>query len=366
VRVVVAGGGSGGHIYPALAIADSLRERLGADVEVNYIGSRHGLERDVVPRTGLPFYPIQAGALLNPGPMAKVQGAMATVEGVWQALWLLKRLRPQVVVGTGGYVSGPVGLAASLLKIPLVIQEQNVWPGLTNRWLARRAAAVLVPFAEAVRYFPSGARIRVVGNPVRPEVVNQDRTAARAKLGLDPGWTVILAFGGSHGAPAINRLMTQVWTAVAARPDVAVLWATGRRYYEAVMTVLSPAPDGHRLRAVDYLYGTETAMAAADLMVARAGMITSAERAARGVPAVLVPSPHVAENHQQKNADFLAAEGAAVVVREAEADRAGLEAVMALVNDPEARHRMGEAARRLHHPDAGQRILDAILEVARR
>ncbi len=362
---MLAGGGSGGHISPALAIAEGLTDRLGDQVTVAYIGRAGGLEATLVPRAGLPFYGIVAAGLLRPGLGAKVRGAAVAAGGVWQSLALLGRLEPDVVVGTGGYVAGPVGLAAAWRHVPLVIQEQNVWPGLTNRWLARRARLVLAPHPEAVRYFPSGTRLRVVGNPVRRSLVDQDRGAARAALGIRDEWVLVVATGGSQGAPAINRLMAGVWEAAQGRADVAILWACGPRH-RAETAARVGDPVDHRLRWQEYFYDMDVVLAAADVVVGRAGAMTCAEAAARGLPQVLVPSPHVAENHQEKNARHAEQAGAAVVVREDAVESEGVGAVLQLVADPPRREAMGAAARRLHHADAVERMVDAVVEVARR
>lgn len=363
--VVFAAGGTGGHIYPALALAEGLRARLGDAVAVHFVGSPRGLERDLVPRAGLPLHVIPAGGLLAPGLAAKAGGALRTAAGTAAAWRLFGRLGPHVVVGTGGYVSGPAGLAALLRGVPLVLQEQNVWPGLTNRLLARWASVVLVPFAEAARHLPGARAVRVVGNPVRPGLLALSRAAARERLGLADDWTVVLATGGSQGAPAINRLMLQAWPALAARPDVAVLWATGRRHHQSVRPQLKPAPDGTRLRVVEYLYEMDAALRAADVMVGRAGAMTCTEAVAVGLPALLVPSAHVAEDHQTKNARYLAAEGAAVVVPETEADADGPAVLLALVEDVPRRAAMSARARALFRPDALERAVTAILDAAR-
>lgn len=366
MRVVLAGGGTGGHITPALAIAEALRVACGPRIDIHYVGSPSGLEAELVPRAGFRFYPVAAGPLMKPGWQAKLRGVWRSAVGFRQARQVLRAIAPQVVVGTGGYVAGPVGLAAVSLGIPLVLQEQNVWPGLTNRWLARRAAAVLVPYAEAAKHFPAGAPLHVVGNPVRPSLLAVDRAAARQALGIVPHHVLVVATGGSQGAPAVNRLMARLWELAAGEPAWAILWATGPRHFPSVAARLGdPDPDGRR-RAVPYLYDMDTALAAADLLVGRAGAMTCAEAAARGVPAVLIPSPYVAENHQAYNARYLESEGAAIVVEEAAAETEGVVAVAACLRDPEARARMSEAARRLHRPDAMQQIVDIILRVARR
>ena len=363
--MVLAGGGSGGHIYPALAMAGGLQERLGDGVDIQYVGGAGGMEQDLVPRAGVSFHGIRAGGLLKPGIASKVRGAWRTSGGLWQSLLLLRRLRPDVVVGTGGYVAGPVGLAASWLHVPLVVQEQNVWPGLTNRWLARRASLVLAPHAESVRYFPDGTRLRVVGNPVRASLAARDRAAARAALGIPDNWVLVVATGGSQGAPAINRLMAGVWRAQDAMQEGAILWACGPRHRKEVEEMVGE-PVEHRLRWVEYLYDMDDALAAADLVVGRAGAMTLAEAAARGLPQVLVPSPHVSENHQERNARHVEQAGAAVVVRETEVETLGVGVVLDMMHDAPRREAMGAAASRLHHADALERMVDAVVEVAAR
>lgn len=366
MRVVLAGGGTGGHIYPALALAEGLHDRFGADVEVHFIGSRRGLEYELVPRAGIPFHAIHAGGLMKSGLFVKIQGFTRSLRGLVEAWWILRQLAPDVVVGTGGYVSGPVGLAASWLGIPLVIQEQNVWPGLTNRLLARRSAVVLVPFVEAVRHLPEGSRVRVTGNPVRPGLLAMQKDRARADLDLDPVWTVLLVTGGSQGAPAINRLMAEIWPIIAERADVAVIWATGPRHFSGVMDGLNPGPDQRRLRVVDYLYDIDKAYAAADLLIGRAGAMTCTELTACGIPAILVPSPYVAEDHQQKNAQYLVDKGAALMLTENSVDREGKNAVMRLIDDAGSRSRMRAAALALFKADAMERIVETVVAAASR
>lgn len=364
MRVVLTGGGTAGHISPALAIAEALQARPGDSIDIHYIGMGGGLEQKLVPRAGLPFHAVHAGGLLKPGLWSKVVGGLRAARGLWQSYITLGRLAPDVVVGTGGYVSGPVGLAAAWRSIPLVLLEPDVWPGLTNRMLARRAHTVMVPYAEAVKHLPEGTRVKVTGTPVRPSLVGADRTEARRRLGLDPEWTVLLAFGGSLGAPAINRLMTLVWPTLAAEPTWAVIWATGPRHFASVAPSLTPPPDDHRLRVVDYWHEMDWAFAAADVLVGRAGANTCAEAQARGVPALLVPSPYVTGDHQRKNAEYLAGHGAALVVLEDRIETEGLASLVGLLRDADVRRRMGLAARAMFRPDAMTRILDTILAAA--
>ena len=364
LRVALSGGGSGGHVYPALAVARRL-EAEPEPVELLYVGTATGLEADLVARSGLPFHSIHAAAWLKPGLAAKLRGAWHTARGTWDAWRLLARMRPDVLLTTGGYVTGPVGLAASWLHIPLVVHEQNVWPGLTNRLLARRAQVVLTTYADTARHLAGGAAVRVTGYPVRASVVDTDREAARRQLGLAPDWVVVVATGGSQGAPAVNALMAQVWAAALGRPHWAVVWATGPQRFEAATASLDRTRDPERLRVAPYLYDLDVVLAAADVVVGRAGAGTLAEAAARALPLVLVPSPHVSEHHQEKNAGVWAERGAALVVEESAVGQAGLPAVAALMDDADRRRTMGAAAHGLYHPRALDGIVAAVAEAAR-
>jgi len=342
-----------------------LKARLCDAVHVDYVGTAHGVERDLVPRAGLPFHVVHARGLLKRRWVDRLAGVTATARGVLEAWRLLAHLRPHVVVGTGGYVTGPVGLAAVWRGIPLVLQEQNVWPGLTNRLLAPRARVVLVAWADTARYLPPGSRIRVAGNPVRPSLLAVDRAAARARFGVEPGSVLVVATGGSQGAPAINRLMAAAWPELAGRSDVHCRWATGPRHYQAVVGHLTPPPDGQRLVVEPYLYDMDWALAAADVAVGRAGAMTCTETLARGVPALLVPSPHVPEHTQERNAAYLADAGAALSLPEDRVDADGVGYLLQLVNDGGRRLAMADAGRRLFRADALEHIVDAVIEATR-
>ena len=367
MRVLLSGGGSGGHIYPALAIARGLAQADRHTIFL-YVGTNHGLERDLVLRENIAFRAIHARGLLVPGILGKAAGAAAAVRGVWDALGILRAFRPDVVVGTGGYVSGPVGLAAGLMKIPLVIQEQNAFPGLTNRSLARRASAVLVPFEEAVQYFPPRTRVILAGNPVEVPPSRLTRIAARQELKLDPNARVLMATGGSQGAEAINRLMLTLLPEVMARREFGMIWATGKRYYQDVLTQIKrhypQGLDSKRLQVVEYFYQIQTVYQAADLYIGRAGMMTQTDCQAFGVPAVLIPSPHVSEDHQTKNASVVEARGAGLMIPEpAVRDRAN--EVLALLRDQERTRAMADNMHALFDAGALERIIDTVVEASR-
>jgi UDP-N-acetylglucosamine--N-acetylmuramyl-(pentapeptide) pyrophosphoryl-undecaprenol N-acetylglucosamine transferase len=364
MRVLVSGGGSGGHIYPALAIASRL---LAVDpaTKILYVGTDHGLERDLVARTHIAFETIHARGLLVRGIAGKAAGALTAVQGLVEAMSVVRKFKPDVVIGTGGYVSGPVGLAANLLRVPLIIQEQNAWPGLTNRSLARRARTVFVPFEEATQYFPQGSRVVVAGNPVEPPLA-MTRKAAREKLGLDPVVRLVMATGGSQGAEAVNALMLDLLSDVLRDQHLGMIWATGKRYYDAVMALVrqkfGAALDPNRTQIVEYFYEIATVYQAADLFVGRAGAMTVTDCLAFGLPMVLIPSPHVSEDHQTKNAEAVVRRGAGILVPEVDLPNRWRE-VLALLNDGKRLGEMSQQAASLFDGTALERIVQTICEV---
>lgn len=362
MRVVLSGGGSGGHIYPALAIARGLTE-LDKNTQILYLGTSHGLESQLVPREGIPFKTIHARGLLVRGAKAKVVGVLSAVRGVMDAWRLLRQFRPDVVVGTGGYVCGPVGLAASWLGIPLVLQEQNALPGLTNRSLAKRAHTVLVPFAEAVKHFPPQTHVVLAGNPVSLPGHCLTVREARTELGLAPDLRLLMATGGSQGARAINRLMLDLLPEVIQDPRLGLLWATGPRYFEEVRQQIehkfSGMLDPKRIRVVEYFYEIAVAYQAADLLVGRAGMMTITDCQAYGVPMVLIPSPNVSEDHQTRNAEAIVRRGAGTLLAETDlAARRG--EVLELLRDGERLSHMQTLIHDLYDRHALKRAVDAV------
>lgn len=382
LRLLLTGGGTGGHIYPALSIAAGVRQRV-PGAEILFVGTAEGLEARLVPRAGLPFEAIPARGLAGKGPLVAAGGLAALARGAWRAVRLLRRFRPHVVVGTGGYVSGPVVAAAVLLRIPVALQEQNAFPGATNRLLSRFAGFVAAAYEESRRCFPRRARVVVTGNPVRPEVVRADRHQARRRLGVADAERLVVVFMGSRGSATVNRAMGEALVHLGGRPGLRLLYATGESHYEAVLADLRarglevmPGPGSGENRAAlaganvevrPYLHDMVTALAAADLVVARAGAMTLAEVTARGLPALLIPSPHVAHRHQDANARVLAARGAARVL--AEEGLRGEElarAILELAESPALLARMAEASRQLGRPGAVEAIVDGILDLVAR
>jgi UDP-N-acetylglucosamine--N-acetylmuramyl-(pentapeptide) pyrophosphoryl-undecaprenol N-acetylglucosamine transferase len=356
-------------VYPALTIIRALQQRR-PDAEVLFIGTREGLEADIVPRAGIRFQTISAGGMNRKSPAATLKGLLRTGRGLAEAMGLLRRFRPHAVVGTGGYVCGPVVLSARLLGVPTAIQEQNVIPGVTNRILARFAGAVFAPFPEARRHFPARSRVVVTGNPIRPEIVAANRERVRKDFGLETGRQAVLVLGGSRGARALNRAVLDDLEPLLATRDVFLLWATGKEYYDSTAESLKargiPLDSPGKIMVKPYLYNIEEAYAAADLVVGRAGGGAVAEVAARGLPSIIIPSPNVTNDHQEHNARVLESRGAALVLREMELAPGRLaRAVADILGNPARLREMGEKSLAVGRPQAAERIVDELLKLCR-
>ncbi|MGE5559515.1 MAG: undecaprenyldiphospho-muramoylpentapeptide beta-N-acetylglucosaminyltransferase [Chloroflexota bacterium] len=369
MRVLITGGGTGGHINPALAIARELRER-DPGLELLYVGTRVGLEADLVPRAGIEFRTITVSGVIRKSPLQAALGVLRAGKGFLEARGIIRQFRPDVVVGTGGYVSGPVMLAAAMLGVPTLLQEQNAFPGVTNRILSRWVARVALAFEEARRYVSPRSRPFVTGNPIRRDILAAEREASARELGLDPGKRTILVTGGSRGAGSFAKAVPELAAAVRQRPDLQLIWGTGKQYYDAARHELErrgiwPLPGN--IVMMPYIYRQDLAMAASDLAVVRAGALTLAELTARGLPSVIIPSPNVTHNHQVMNARVLSSAGAADVILESDLTGQRLvDRVLAIIDSPERLKQMATRSRALGKPNATSDIADAVLALVRR
>lgn len=363
MRYLITGGGTGGHIYPALSIAAALKE-LDPEAVLLYVGTETGREAAVVPAAGLPFVTIRSGGMVNLSLSQKLAGGVRALRGLFDALGHIRRFRPDLVLGTGGFVCGPVLLAARLAGRPVVIQEQNAFPGVTNRIAARWARLIFVPYEEARTHFPAGAPIRRIGNPVRPEIGAATREAGRRTFGFAADDQVLLVMGGSGGARDLNRAVAGAVLSLRAEiPRLTVLHVSGERYYEQVQMLYTGVD---RVTVVPYLHTMPEAYAAADAGVFRAGALTMAEVQVRALPAVLVPSPNVTHDHQEWNARTLERRGAALVVREREvADGKLVGAIRTLLTDEGRRAAMQSALQELAQPGTAHEIARLIIDLAR-
>lgn len=365
--ILIGGGGTAGHILPALTVAGALVERGHDPSTIQFVGSRFGLEGRMVPAAGFSLTALPGrgltGRRLN---LANARAAVGLVLAVVQAVAIVARRRPQVVLSVGGYAALPCALAAAVLRVPVVVAESNAVPGATNRLVGRVARATAVQFPG------TGLPNEVVtGSPVRPEVLAVDRSpagrrAARAALGLPDDRVVVAAFGGSLGSRRINTAVAAFVEAHGHRSDLAVRHAVGRRDWAAVRDTLPVPPAGGLVyQPVEYEEEMATLLAAADLAVTRAGGSTLSELAVVGLPAVLVPLPIAHRDHQTANAEHFVRAGAAVRVPDAELDGARLAAELDRLLAGGRLDEMGAAARILGHPDASERIAALLEEHAR-
>jgi UDP-N-acetylglucosamine--N-acetylmuramyl-(pentapeptide) pyrophosphoryl-undecaprenol N-acetylglucosamine transferase len=364
-RIVIAAGGTAGHVVPALAVADALRAR-GADVE--FIGGERA-ESELIPAAGYPFHRVRVRGLDRRRPVRAALALLLAAGATLRALRLLRRLRADAVLGGGGYVAGPVGLAARLLRLPLVLTEADSHLGVTNRLLAPSAKRVFLAFPIEGRLAARGPLRRraarkwvVSGRPVPAGTGRADRAAARARFGIGPDELCVLVFGGSLGARRLNDAALEAFGAAS---PCAVLHASGRRDHEDLRRRLDAlgAPPHYHLHP--YIEPFADALAAADLVVARAGGSVM-EVAGAGLPSVLVPYPHATADHQTSNARFIERAGAAVVVPDAELDGPRLaREVGTLLGAPQRLGAMAKAARAVARPDAAERIADELMALAR-
>jgi UDP-N-acetylglucosamine--N-acetylmuramyl-(pentapeptide) pyrophosphoryl-undecaprenol N-acetylglucosamine transferase len=358
LRVVIAGGGTGGHLFPGIAVAREIQSRV-PGAQVSFVGTSRGIEARVVPLEGFALDLIRSSGIKGKSIPARVQGVALLPLSLFDAWQVLSTRRPQLVIGVGGYSSGPVVLVAAARRIPTMLLEQNAVPGLTNRLLAPFSRAVAVSFESTQALF--GAKAFLSGNPVRPEFLSPvDRIKAEK---VANSRVRLLVFGGSQGAHAINMAMMEGAAELVARvPDLRVTHQTGARDLEMVRQAYRKA--GLNAEVAAFFDDMPTRLAETDLIVCRAGATTLAEVTAAGRAAILVPLPGATDDHQRTNAEALTGAGAAEMLIQADmtgdklADR-----IVALANDAGRRDRMSAAARRLSRPDAARVIVDRALEL---
>lgn len=362
MKILIAGGGTGGHVYPGIAVAEEL-QRQRRDVEVIFVGGARGLEAQAVPAAGFPLRKIATAGFHRREWWRWPGAVLVNVVGLLQALWIVLTERPGAVLGTGGYVSGPVSLAARLLGRPLLLQEQNSIPGLTNRWLARIADEVHLSFLEARTYFVRKDHLKVTGNPVRAHIVDADREQSMKEFGLTPGKPVVFVFGGSRGAKRINEAAVDMMRRLKGRMDLQFILQTGREDFDRVQSQVEA--DGLPVTVLPFVSNIHMAYAIADLIVCRAGAMTIAELAVCGRPSVLIPYPFAAHNHQEVNASNLVDRGAAVMIRDEELTGERLTKEIAhLLADRQALSRMSANARLFARPDAAARLAKSLIRWA--
>ena len=361
MRIILTGGGTAGHVNPAIAIAEILKRNI-SDAEIIYVGTPDGMERRLIDEIGYPYYPIRSMGFTRTLSIKNLQALWIAVNEPRKAKKLLTELKPDLVVGTGGYVCWPVLSAAAALGIPCALHESNAVPGLTVRRLAKRVDTVMLNFAEASRELAAAKRIVRVGNPLRNGFKKERREDARNALGIPSDAKLVISFGGSLGAEKINHAILALFKEYTAKnSDIHHIHGCGRRYFDAfkksVETEFGTLPA--RIRYDEYLTNMPVLMAAADLVICRAGAMTISEITGSGRASILVPSPNVANDHQTKNALSLQEAGAALLLAEDELSRLPA-CVHTLLFDEGTRKKMEAAAAAFHTHDAERAIYNEL------
>ncbi len=362
MKIIVSGGGTGGHIYPALTLIDAIKDKR-PNAEFLYVGTKKGLEADIVPKTGINFTALKLeGGLERRFTLENISRAANAIWSIKSASDIVKNFKPNVVVGTGGYVCGPILLAASLMKIPTLIQEQNAVAGVTNKILSKFVSKIAVGTRDALKNFPAD-KTTYTGNPIRKEVLAAKKIDGLKEFGFTDDKPIVLISGGSRGARSINNAMIDVLKAAAKKNSAQFLHVTGKGEFDSVKEKLADL-DAPNIKIVPYLYNMPRAMAMADLAIFRAGATGLAELTARGVPAILIPYPYAAENHQEFNAKSLVEAGAARMILNKDLTAELLQKNLdELLVSPEKLKSMAAASLSLGKPNAANEIADLILDL---
>lgn len=358
-RLLVAAGGTGGHVYPGIAISDALRS-LKPDTDVRFAGTRDRMEWTAVPKAGYGIDPIWISGFHRYWTWKNLLFPFKLIVSLFQSLWILRRFRPHAVLCCGGFASGPIGWVAARMGIPLLLQEQNSYPGVTTRLLAKHATTVFTAFEETRSWLP-GVEIRNVGNPVRKGLDTVDRSEGCARFSLEEDRTTLLIMGGSGGARTIRDAVLANLEELHDQQELQILWPCGHAYYDELADKLD-SERWPRLQLLPYIDDMPAAYAASDLVVSRAGAISLSELMITGKPSILIPSPVVAGDHQTRNAEAMVARNAAFLLPDTQAIDRLAEAVRELLADPVRLGAMGKAARSLARPDAAHTIATTLLE----
>lgn len=347
MRAIITGGGTGGHIYPAIAIADKIKEKS-PDSEILYIGNEIGLEKTIVPHAGYEIKFVSAKWLDRSNPFKIFNTGMSVIKGIRQSLKIMKGFKPDVVIGTGGYVCLPVIMAAKKYGARIYLHEQNAFPGVANKTLEKYVDKVFLGFPEASKYFRQPSKHINAGNPVRSTFFRIDKKAARAKLSIPQDSFVVFTFGGSQGAEKINRVAFDLMEVLNGQPDAVMIFGTGEQYYDEILEEIKEKnlDIKDNIRIMSYINDMDNYLGASDLIISRAGALSVAETTVCGKASILVPSPNVTGNHQYFNAKAVADKGGAILIEEKDLTSEGLiKEVLTLKNNRQLLENMSKAAR---------------------
>lgn len=366
MKVLITGGGTGGHIMPALAIAQKIKvENLKNDIL--YVGTKNGLESELVPKEGFKFKSIEATYLERKINFNNIKTIVTSIKGIFQSLKIIQEYKPDIVIGTGGYVSGPVVLAGAIKGIPTLIHEQNAYPGITNKILSRFANKIAISFKESKKYFKDQNKLILVGNPVRKEILNSNKKTARKKFNLKENDIFVYSFGGSGGQKSLNDAMIEFIKINSNNKKIKLLHVTGKRLFDRFNKDLKELDINQLPKNVEiksYMYDAPSALAACDIIIGSSGAITIAEITAIGIPAILIPKAYTAENHQEYNARALENEEAAKVLLEKELTGDELNKIIEkLVNNKECLRKMAKNSKKMAKLNAEEKIYKIILDL---
>jgi UDP-N-acetylglucosamine--N-acetylmuramyl-(pentapeptide) pyrophosphoryl-undecaprenol N-acetylglucosamine transferase len=359
IKVIISGGGTGGHIFPAIAIADTLKKKI-SDIDILFVGAKGKMEMEKVAAAGYPIEGLWISGLQRRLTYKNLSVPFKIISSLLKSRRILKIFKPDVVVGVGGYASWAIVKAAAMKGIPTLIQEQNSFPGKSNIDLSKKVNKICVAFEGMEKYFPK-SKIVITGNPVRREMVNIENKKEEALkfFGLSPDKKIIFAVGGSLGARTINQSI-QNHLELFAKENIQVIWQTGKLYFEAAKNAATNIFDGG-IKVYDFISRMDLAYAAADIIVSRAGAISVSELCIIGKPAILVPSPNVAEDHQTKNALTLVRADAAILIKDSECKLVLGKKIIELFMDKEKCSSLSKNIKTLALPDAADSIVNEVL-----
>lgn len=359
MRILISGGGTGGHVYPAIAIANAIKDK-DPNADILFVGAQGKLEMEKVPAAGYPIKGLWISGLQRKLSMRNLSFPLKLISSLYRARKILKEYRPDVAVGVGGYASGPILQMANSMDIPTLIQEQNSYPGITNKILAKKVNKICVAYGGMERFFPA-EKIIYTGNPVRRDLYDTpiDRGEAKASFGIHNDHPTVLIFGGSLGARRINESVEAQFDMIKRHEEINYIWQVGKMYFDEYSCgVVAALPN---VTVLPFIERMDLAYAAADAVVCRAGALTISEIALINKPAILVPSPHVAEDHQTKNAMALVHQDAALMVKDAEAKQKMIPAIMDLLADHDLQKSLTASLIKMGRPDATERIASEVI-----
>ena len=364
LRVIVSGGGTGGHIFPAVSIANAIKAEY-PDAEILFVGAEGRMEMQRVPAAGYKIIGLPIAGFDRKNLLKNVVVLYKIAKSQWKARKIIKEFRPHVVVGVGGYASGPTLKTAGQMGIPTLIQEQNSYAGVTNKLLAKSAKKICVAYDGMERFFPAEKIIKT-GNPVRQNLLDAKVTKADAteSFGLDPKKRTVLVIGGSLGARTVNESILQHIEDIRGAKDVQFIWQTGKYYSEEIHMALAKEDPVENMKVTDFISNMDNAYAAADLVISRAGASSISELCLLKKPCILVPSPNVAEDHQTKNALALSTKGAAIFVKDSDARNELIPLALKTVVDDAQLASLSENVGKLAYHDSAKKIADEVVKLA--